>query len=384
MNHNIFRTALISLVIITSLAFGGIVQASGEETLPNPGMTPDSPFYIFDKMGKSLGMLLAFSPEAKANKALQYAGERLAEAQGMAAENKTKKITGATDDFNKFMAEAIRNGVSENICGKIAITTSKHLEVLDGIKDKVPEKAKAAIARAKETSENGQIKALQALGKTRPDTAIDISSGVIEKLLERARVRAAEMENSDNNTSGNVTEDEDNEDEDANTSDNKTYDVQEKLDYAIRISNLEDEMLKIAEEKGLDITALQEKLAHSTSNRLETLSGVYEKVPAQAKQGIANAIENSVAKYERAVEKLKETSVSNNTTIKAIPAAKVPEKIREKMELKVKNEAKATNSVSVNVTTPIKVQTRTEEKEREQTSENNSKTPNTATTNKGK
>ncbi len=74
---NKVRMSMVSIVLIISLLFGGIAYAQDEE-LPDPGITPDSPFYFLDTFGKKLGLMFAFGDEAKAQKALEYAEERLA------------------------------------------------------------------------------------------------------------------------------------------------------------------------------------------------------------------------------------------------------------------------------------------------------------------
>lgn len=49
------------------------------------GLTPESPFYFFDKITESLQELLAFSPDAKIKLQLAFAAERVAEAKAMLA-----------------------------------------------------------------------------------------------------------------------------------------------------------------------------------------------------------------------------------------------------------------------------------------------------------
>ena len=44
---------LISCLLVSSLFFSGTVFAQDEE-LPDPGITPDSPFYFFDTLGKNV------------------------------------------------------------------------------------------------------------------------------------------------------------------------------------------------------------------------------------------------------------------------------------------------------------------------------------------
>jgi Asp-tRNA(Asn)/Glu-tRNA(Gln) amidotransferase A subunit family amidase len=135
-----------------------------------------------------------------------------------------------------------------------------------------------------------------------------------------------------------------------NATDNVSNDVNEALDYAARIAELEEEMIQIAEEKGLDITALQERLAHSTTNRLEVLSSVYENAPEAAHQGIENAIENSVHKYERAVEKLREANALDETSANTTALQKIPVKIKEKLHIQLYTDTQAGDKLSTNVT----------------------------------
>jgi hypothetical protein len=316
MKPKIFKMTLISCLLITALLVSGTAYAQDEE-LPDPGMTPDSPFYFFDKWGKNLGMFFTFGPEAKARKALEYAEERLAETQAMAAKNRVREMIQAANDYDGFMAmvneraeEARRLGTSDNISERVALAISKHLSVLERIKEEAPEQAKEALERAREASMNGQANALRALAKNRLERALDISSAIIDKQIEKARTRVT-----DNATTENIT---------AN--------VNEALDYAIRIAELEDEMVAIAQEKGIDITAIQERLTQATANRLEVLAGVYEKAPEKARPAIENAIENSVRKYERAVERLAapvSDNISANMTLKTGVQAEIQEKVQE-------------------------------------------------------
>ena len=83
MNLKKLRPTLLSCILVISLLFSGTAYAQ-EEELPDPGITPDSTFYFFDNWGKNIGLFFAFGPEAKAQKALEYAEERLAEAQAIA------------------------------------------------------------------------------------------------------------------------------------------------------------------------------------------------------------------------------------------------------------------------------------------------------------
>ncbi len=341
MKQKLLRIILISALLITSLFFGSTAYAQ-EEELPDPGLTPDSPFYFLDTWGKNIGMFFTFGNEAKAGRALQYAEERLAEARAMAAKNRVREMERAANDYDGFMAmvnqrleAAARQGLSDNISERVSLATAKHLRVLDRVKDQLPEQAREALTRARTASMNGQINALRALAEGRPERAIDIAADTIENRLERAMVRA---------------------------SDNVTADVEEALDYAARIAALEEEMTALAEEKGIDITAITQRLAHSTANRLETLSDVYERVPEVARQGIANAIENSVRKYQRAVERLAEENAIGDIPDAETIMNRLQEEVRARLGLNTADDA--VDSGNITVVVEVRVEHNEQNRER--------------------
>ncbi len=342
MKQKLLRITLVSCLLITSLFFGGTAYAQDEE-LPDPGLTPDSPFYFLDTWGKNIGMFFTFGNEAKVRKALQYAEERLAETRAMAAKNRVREMERAANDYDGFMAmvnerleAAVQEGLSDNISERVALATEKHLRVLDRVKDQVPEQAKGALTRARTASMNGQINALRALAKVKTERAIDIAADTIEDQMERARVRATA---------------------------NVTADVEEALDYAARIAALEEEMAAFAGEKGIDITAIEQRLAHSTANRLETLSGVYEQVPENARQAIENAIENSVRKYQRALEKLRERNALGDVPDAETVINRLQAEVRERLRLSTASQAPDSD----NVTVQVQVRAENQEQNREQT-----------------
>ena len=330
MKYKKFAIILITCLITTSFLFTGTVYAQDEE-LPDPGITPDSPFYFFDKLGKNIGMFFTFGPENKARKALKYAEERLAEARVMAEKNKAKALRNAADDYDEFMAmankrirEVKKQDISGNITESVALAISKHLSVLEKVRERVPDEASEAVTRVREASVNRQVNALRELANTRLERALDISSDAINRQMERVRARVR--------LSDNVT-------------DNVTGDVEDALDYADRISQLEDEMAAIAEEKGIDITAIQQRLAHSTSNRLEVLSSVYEKVPVTAQAAIENAIENSVRKYQMTVDKLREKNALDDITANVTATIeRIPVKLKERLRIITSNRAQVSNN----------------------------------------
>ena len=310
-----FRLILLSTVIITSLLLGGTAYAQEEEELPDPGITPDSPFYFLDNWGKQIGLLLAFGPEAKAQKALEYAEERLAEANAMALKNRIRETERAADSYNGFLAmvreraeEAKQQGVSENISEKLALATSKHLAVFDRIKDTAPEQAKESIVRAREASINGQQNALRALARERLEKAMEINLATIEGRLNRVRVKADE---------GNTGE------------------VEAALNDTDRLLKFGEEISETARGLGKDTTTVEQLVARATATHLEVLAEVHEKVPEPARVAIESAIANSLTNRERVVEALKSKGALGEIPEEAPVMERVQAQLLERVQAEV-------------------------------------------------
>lgn len=63
-----------------ALAIGTTALAQEKQiTLPAAGLTPNSPFYILDRLGENLRQFFTFDPAAKAKLQIEFAGERIAE-----------------------------------------------------------------------------------------------------------------------------------------------------------------------------------------------------------------------------------------------------------------------------------------------------------------
>lgn len=108
---------------------------------------------------------------------------------------------------------------------------------------------------------------------------------------------------SSDNTTGNVptsnTTASDNQ-----TSDNGTAVCRYLLEIMNRIEDLENRIIAAADNTSIDVTPVLERLMHSAYNRMEVLCRNYENAPAGARHGIQNAIENTLRKYERYLERI--------------------------------------------------------------------------------
>jgi len=337
-----FRIFLVACLVTTSLLCGGGAAYAQDEQLPDPGITPDSPFYFLDVWGKKAGLLFAFSAEAKAGKALEYAEERLAEAQAMAARNKIREVQRAANGYDEFLGLAFEKavaasnqGVSENAIEAVALTTSKHLSVLDRVKDAIPVEAEGTINRAQEASINGYTNALLVLAEKKPERATEINLTTIEGRLNRAKARAEVPEA-----------------------------VEEALSDAEGLFGLGETVSEIARGLGKGM-AVEELVARATSNHLEVLAEIHEKVPEQARMGVETAMRASVRDHERAVETLKEGALSGVAENITIPERILAE-VQEKLRLRVSTEATVRVSENKTIEGEIAIPERVREEVKEQ------------------
>jgi hypothetical protein len=126
------------MLFSSSVAF-----AAEEVTTVDPGVTPDSSLYTFERLFEDMNLFFTFSEEKEATLLLDYAKERLAEATAMAELEKEEYVKEAIADYQKLLAEA-KEQVAEVILNEE--TTSETTENLNeaveeatNVEDKVTE-----------------------------------------------------------------------------------------------------------------------------------------------------------------------------------------------------------------------------------------------------
>ncbi len=323
---NKIRRYAISIVLVVSLLFGGTAYAQ-EEELPDPGITPDSPFYFLDTLGKKLGLAFTFGDEAKAQKALEYAGERLAEANAMALKNKLQEMTQAAGEYDQFMATVnerlqatVQQNASANISEKVALATAKHLAVIDRVRDRVPEEDKEALNRARERSLNEQLHALRALAEHQPERATEINLDSIQNRLHRALDKASE---------------------------NATDEVENALEDSEKLRRFGEEISEIARGLSDNTTTVDELVARATSVHLQVLAQVHEKVPEPAREATENAMANTLQNREQVIERLRSRAAlgdiaENITGMEQVPAEawqRIQSRIWERLQQETDNQS---------------------------------------------
>lgn len=180
------------------LGFANLSCAQEQLDLPDPGITPESPFYFLDKLGEQVGMMMTFGDEqAKLEKQMQNIQERLSEMNQLQTEGKTEIIEGMMGDYNKQVSQAAqevakaaqsKEGFSEALNNLIATTNGISQTVLTRVYEQVPEQAKSAIQSAIEAANGdmeGAIKSMQ-------QNQLEKAQGLTDDALQKARDNAPE------------------------------------------------------------------------------------------------------------------------------------------------------------------------------------------------
>ncbi len=162
----------ISLLIISVFLFSlGTGVLAQETKLPDPGLTPDSPFYFLEIAAEWIGTFFTFGDLKKAERYADLAAERLAEVQAVVEKGKPEFAEKTLERYEMQLQNSITRAEkaqakgknTEQIMARIGKATPVHLEILAEVYEKVPEQAKPAIENAMKVSIKGHEKAVEAL-----------------------------------------------------------------------------------------------------------------------------------------------------------------------------------------------------------------------------
>jgi hypothetical protein len=157
---------LFAAVTACVLSFGivtGIAFAQATSTLPDPGTTPDSPFYFLKTWREQIQLFFTFNAEQKAQQYIHLSEVRLAEYKKMIEQGKTDIAQKVLDKYQEQLDRATEKAKElkdkgkdiKDITSKIEESVAKHSEVLKENLDKVPEAVKRGIENAIENSKKG-------------------------------------------------------------------------------------------------------------------------------------------------------------------------------------------------------------------------------------
>ncbi|MFC1892863.1 DUF5667 domain-containing protein [Chloroflexota bacterium] len=305
-------TFLLLCILALTFCFTGAAYAQGEEELqlPNSGINPDSPFYFADIWGERIGLFFTFGEDAKVEKALQYAEERLAEVDAMMVRNNARATIRAAGEYDGCLALATRHmerATAEGIdtTETVALATEKHIRFFGNAADNIPENAKGVVTQTRERAGNFQETALRTMAQGDPVKAMRTNLMLMERQLNHIRVLAEEPE---------------------------TMRLQEEIQEYERLGNLGEEISQIARRLGKD-TAVDQLVGQATASQLQVLAKVHTQLQdqTQAQGAIEDAMRVCVENHVRVASTLKENNMLGGITEEAPIPEELPENVKQKL-----------------------------------------------------
>jgi formate dehydrogenase maturation protein FdhE len=189
----------LSVLLAVFLLFLGLVYADTDDENSKQGdsqeTSPDLSYlggliYLFRSEIDESFIYFMLKPLGRANAYIALANKRLDEFESLIEkegfdEDGAKFLAGLLNRYFDKIKEAVADNDEEDIEEKISreelkakvmAATSKHIEVLYAVLDKVPDEAKAAIEHAIAVSQKGGLKAIESIGKPKNDKDDDENS----------------------------------------------------------------------------------------------------------------------------------------------------------------------------------------------------------------
>ncbi len=147
---------ILVLVMAVILAVSIPVFADETANTTNPGIKPDSPLYILDRLAEKIQLAMITDALKEAEALAAIAQERLAESKTMAEENNVEKATKAINEYKELMEKAIDVIDAAAKDGKTVTKAIDMLinydvddeEILDKLMNKVPEQYREELKKA--------------------------------------------------------------------------------------------------------------------------------------------------------------------------------------------------------------------------------------------
>lgn len=163
---------VIAMALVLTL-IASVAMAQPSTSSLDPGITPDSPFYFFKVIVEKVKLFVIVDPAKKADLLAELINTKLAEAQAMLEEGKVEDAEKALELYQEYMnemtdvaGEAAEKGKDlGEVIERVKEAHEKHVEVLTGLLEKVPDQAKDAIEHALEVSQHGQEVCVERLEK---------------------------------------------------------------------------------------------------------------------------------------------------------------------------------------------------------------------------
>lgn len=274
-------------ILFISLVFVFPTQSSAAL---NAGIKPGQFLYFLDTASERVALFFTFSPEKKAQKALEYADERLAEIEAIAEENDSVTIKKAVANYENSMTFATEKSKevkdktqAETLLTSITDSSSRNQEVLSAVLVKVPEEAKGVIMQAIEASKTGRAEAMKQVSELK---------GEVEKLKKEIADLKKQAPTSVPTTTSTEKKNTEKPAPPANNSETIKAQVQAQVEATLKAKMEQDAIVvKQKADEQLRIDLANAQLAKQLSDQAEL-----NRIQAyQAKQEKLNAINKQIA-----------------------------------------------------------------------------------------
>lgn len=163
--------------------------------LPEAGLTPASSFYFVERFFEGVGTFFTFGNEAKAQRYLNLAEKRLAEARELANDG-DERVEKSLERYETQLEQARERAqkISDiDLETRIIDAKSKHIDVLEDVLEKVPEQARAAIEAVRQRAIERQVSDIIDMSNRNPEKAAEVLEKASNARLQALERRANNM-----------------------------------------------------------------------------------------------------------------------------------------------------------------------------------------------
>ena len=174
---------ILSVVLISGFLLIGTTPVSfaqGQWLNGSPGVLPDSPLYLLERLKEKIILTITFDQKAKAEKLFNYAEERLAEAEALLTKQNPKLAEETIGRYESFLVRGQDSlqkaeAAGEKVAGLKELQTEASIRqqaVLQNIYERVPEEGRPAVLKAMSASQTVFLLASQTLPEIKSEVIL--------------------------------------------------------------------------------------------------------------------------------------------------------------------------------------------------------------------
>ena len=190
-------TSVFFIVVAITIFSGDTVFSASEFSLPDPGLTPESPIYFLDIWDENARLFFSRSDTSRLRRYKARVLERLSEAEtlagrGISATQRALELYRADMPFFYAVAERLDNALTLADGLRMA---SYHLDVLDHISERTDFEKKRFVTTTKIFVIEQQLQSFHMLAKQESAEALQIFGDALQRRMARIREVSIDDEN---------------------------------------------------------------------------------------------------------------------------------------------------------------------------------------------